>query len=494
MSNQPNLNFSPDEPAIKAFMEQILLKSFANEGLTEVKEQAKFCQEQSQEIGKGRKITASWMGKNLLGPYNENKPISLSLPYLDAIDNLIHHLKKSKIHQEHLILGVPVLNAFKEYVKSFFERIKDPLKFIEQMYGDQSTVKFLDGSKWHLYERIGKKQSPLQTDWGIAVGIVDFTTTGNYTSAEVRFKNENSIRRYEGIASKDPESDYLYLDLSLKEGGGKRAHMSFRLDETEWDKQQLLLGMFCFHSKSYGHLLTKTVIMERVEQESHPTQTAGRGIAINEYMSDEEEFIGIDENIRKLFYNRELNRMSFPDSIISNLNELSDFLETQRASLESQQLMKQLCGTYQVIFNLPKIDLKSDTLQINYDVDALALRIEFTHILKAKLEKKKTWVSETCLEASDHFVVLSLHAKKSGEDKSYKKSSPLSMVIHLPQDELSIEDCDFFPGMLIGLNDAEFGRIGCPVILLKQGLNYDEHHATIHSWFTGMLPEKKFIL
>jgi glycosyltransferase involved in cell wall biosynthesis len=342
-------------------------------------------------------------------------------------------------------------------------------RFLEK----NNSLKYLENTQWAVYERTGEK--PVKgAHWGIAVSKLAFTANVDFLCVEMYSVFDTKKRFYEGWASTDAKTDYLYIYMTLRNEPSKRFQLVLRLTESDFDSHSIMIGHATYHSKIYGHLLSKTVILQKIGNtpnsdlkisgQDRNMSLDSQNIIIENHLYGSEEFNKIDSNIRQFLYPREMNRMSTPNDSIGDLNDLKQFLNKKKHKRLNRDLEKHFCNKYFVYYRRTGKEITEDEMTISYDSEAICLKVEYIHWPDSSKKITKKWIGEIYLNKAKTGIILELHHEKNEEE------NPILLTFLLPNLKIPFEDAQCFPGIISGLDDATQGPIAFICLVVKKGI------------------------
>jgi hypothetical protein len=309
-------------------------------------------------------------------------------------------------------------------------------------FSESSSPDFLQGSNWVFYERIGKEPANKQ-GWGITIGKISFgESQGHFLPVNfLRENNDQVIIEYEGMATKDER--HVYLDLFQK-GKSLRVNMVLRIYDAP-DKQEMFLGHFTFFSTVYNRLLSKVVILTKL-------QGIDSNIQIGRINYGSEDYKLLDDYIQAFLYSRHLNRMSTPQRNIGNLNILKMFLDEFQGKNTNKLLMDYFQGKYYLYYQRSDYKMTVDEFEIKFSQESNSLEVEYFHKPKDNTYK---WYGKPYLNKERRCIILELSNNYPKDLEALDTENPILVTFQIPSEESTTwTAADSFPGIIAGLEDT----------------------------------------
>lgn len=395
----------------------------------------------------GITLTQDTLYNTLFEPYSNKADTHLSLEYFDRLYDYLTQFanKTKKLNAKDL----EQLDKFKSLKSSHFTSVKKSAPSNKPLLtkdpNQSNILKHLIDTTWNFYERIGDEDIR-NAKWGIAIGELRFFIhpTMKVLFAELRFKIGNAERMYKGKVHSDG-SAHIYLELELE---NKRAYVTIRTADTDYEHQSLLLGHFMYFSKFYRHVLSKAIIVEKHVKQINLTP-------VGEHHCESDDYKKIDENIKWYLYNRDANRLSMPKSVISNMSDLNDFITNRQNDDPAIGALQHLYGKYIIFYKLITGDIFHDEFELKIDSGNEFTIGVYTHFPDANKRNNKTWRGRAYLNGAVDSRVLVLELSEIPNKKREREiqEDPILLTLNLPNDELNFDDCECYSGMLTGLQD-----------------------------------------
>jgi len=443
---EKNLKFDADDPILKALFQEVLDPFFRSQRINSKTAKGNFLANKSETFQTPHRIKKSELTKNLFKPFSEGQTCSLSINYCYGILEVLQKL----VYQRELADEKELIYAFKTHFEEKYSGPKSSSVF--KLFGeDDFKVPELDKTEWWLYERTGDKPTR-NAKWGIAVGKIKFLTSAKQMMVEASFcYRDNRIIEENGVATHDDHKDYVYIDLLSTDGMRKRSSLALRLAEAYLSEQQIMVGHFTYHSVSYQHLVSKTVILQK--------KSLLPEMSIGDFSTGSAQYLLIPESIRQFLYPRESNRMSLPKRIVTDLGGLTEFLSSSREGKLSVTIKNHFCGDYLVYYKPNPHELQEDKLEIFKNEEAIELQCEYRHY--TDLEKRVPQYFFGKPYRNNRKIVIELSNEKTAEDKA---ENPLLLTFNLPQ---HFESSQCFPGVLSTLMGEELAPASFVVLIVK---------------------------
>ncbi|MEO8173652.1 MAG: hypothetical protein ABI581_11235 [Sediminibacterium sp.] len=464
----------PNNEVVTAFFTLLNEKIFPVEYLINNERRATYLAEQwpdTQEYkklnpderkGRKGKFNVDYIKKTLFDKYKNGSEINLSADYCGKIRKIVLHLQRDQAKANVNPITGDDIGVVNEFTKLFDEKEltqTDKKDIMSRLFGNQTSADYLSGSQWVLYERSGEKDSDGSLR-KISVGRILFSRGRKHVEVEMRTKMDDAVRIRIGIATVDLHSTFLFLDMiNEKDPHQRRANMVLSLITEDPPSQSLMVGHFTFYSRLFEHLLSKTVVLERIDSETD------NHVKIGDYSPLSDEYNKhIPEEIRQFLYPRIMNRMSLPKETISNIDSLRSFLKKKKAEKISEKILL-LCQDYYVYY-MKKGSLVEDNLSIKHNTEEFSIDAHYKH--SANKASPKKWLGKVYHNGSKQGISLELsnEKRKDGED------DPILLIFWIPSSD-NIPNYECFPGLISGLEDDTRGPISFECLLVAKKVNFD---------------------
>ncbi|MDJ1470343.1 hypothetical protein [Xanthocytophaga flava] len=463
--------FAHNHPIIKQLFDLLEKKLFQPNNLTTNSQKADFIHRVSQQHASVAEkeyepLNSRQIRERFIIKYQNRKPVSLTQNYWEKLRLAISFYNTQQTNQaqklsdlELSFLNITFKNSFDKIKPNQPKTIQFKPSHLPNWFNSGSCPQYLENSEWYIFERIGKKLLKNEK-WGIAVGSISFKKNKDLPYLEVTMTTmlENRDRIFKGIASKDTQNDYLYLDLVFEDDSKKRSNIILRLAEEEISKQTILIGHYSYHSKLYRHLLSKTVILLKKDSIKDII------LKIESYYEGDPYFEKIPIQIAKFLYFRERNRMSMPKEQISSLEELNNYLVEHRRQ-KIDRILNHFTGKYYVYFQRDGY-IEEDSLFIDDDKYADLIYATFEHSPDIDKKNTKRWKGQVFLNEPKQGIILELSNEKSSETNE-EYEDPILLTFNIPDELIAFEASECFPGIISGLSDKS-GPIAYLCLVVKQ--------------------------
>jgi len=375
-----------------------------------------------------------------------------------------------------------------------YEKASKPVNLINDFFRKRHYFSYLEGSKWFVFERVGGNSNDPKK-WGYSIGILEFIGNSQKEYLEVKlqsqFDGHNS--EYRGIAMPDRARHYMHIYLQESNGfhsedfTSRVSQMVLPLNSVE--SHTMFLGHLTFHSKRYSRLNTKTIILLNLNSEE------GKKIKISSptaYYKSSEQIHEIPLVISQFLYNRSLNRLSLPLNTITNSQELNLFIDTNRNSHRSSK-MDYFCKDFVIMFLDNDKKLSKDKLRIEFSHEEQTYQGRLEHYPTHSEDSHKRVFHGTVHLISDKTICLELSNEKFNTLTDFEE--PVLLSFSIPVDDIHFKDCEFFPGLISGLNDSDKRPAATNCLVIKKDDNkVDEKIALgfLMKWSIFIMPEHKF--
>ena len=373
-----------------------------------------------------------WMKKNP----GEKSFIKLRIDDLRELGNFMRAAARDFHYEEHLKL----VDAY--FTKYLGEKPQAEAEeaTTEQPHHDAAASEaswLVKGSPWYLYARVGEDDTKeARAKYAIGVAELSFASENGGLSATAEFYVKKKDRRHKGEVSFDKYSQYLYIVLASFHSRFKGL-LSLKLAEADRPHQTLMLGHFTYHSTTYKHLVTDTVVLQKKEG-------IDSVVPKGDHYADGEVFEKIDQRIRRFLYPREKNRLSLPKITIAHIGELEAFLEGQekkstKASLEHFE------ESYAVFYKGKDGRIFEDMLEIRMNRERRYYEGKYTHT-----QHKKTYVGQVFTDSE----LIAVRLDEYPEERKQDENSIL-LTFHIPGKRSNLAEVECLPGLLSGLQDSD---------------------------------------
>lgn len=402
----------------------------------------------------------------------------------------------------------------------------DDFKIIIQRHesfwkSDINTIpeKFQD-SFWVCHERTdgNSKESDLieKNKWGIVKCSVEIKTLTEENYTPIIIKSELGATKYafEGIVTFDSQSKYLIAQLrrNVPESTNRATPTFYIIPVFDEKDQELAIGYTLYFSIISRRFITKTVVW----------QHSNVRVPVENLDSKDKKFSKIDLKIRRYLNSRVLNRLTLPSLPITNLDvqnrnrfdSLQNWLMKRTDSVESDSDLMACVDTYYIcyfagdikkakypsniesesVFSEEQINecndylLKSiqvDKLEISFDENQVEFIAKYIHTNRKGVESSSKKVKDTNFNGYVRIKKATVEVILEQEKRElyshltnpfgYKNTSASYIllnfcipIVHENSAKETLNDRDFFPGLLSGLNDKNNNPISFKALVIKR--------------------------
>ena len=228
--------------------------------------------------------------------------------------------------------------------------------------------------------------------------------------------------------------------------------LSLKLAEADRPHQTLMLGHFTYHSTTYKHLLTKTIVLQKKEG-IEPV------VPIGDHYADGEVFGKIDQRIRRFLYPRERNRLSLPKITITQISELEAFLEEQEKK-STKGSLEHFAESYTVFYKGRDGSIFEDVLEIRMNHERRYYEGKYT-----RAQQEKTYMGQVFADNE----LIAVRLDEYPEERQQDENSVL-LTFHIPRKRSNHAEVECLPGLLSGLQESDGLLVSYLCLLVrKQG-------------------------
>lgn len=457
------IQFPPNDQVMRDLFALLEEKVFRLQGKKTNKEKAEYLEELALEYNVPN-LASSELKDHLISPYLKGSNIELSKEYGNHLYDLLQKIKEPFKFTEQL----EVLENFRQRVNQSVTISHQPLHLpVLHSLKAKPSLSYLENTEWLIFERMGDQ--PIEgAIWGLGVSKLFFKSDGGYLGVEMHSNYEQLERKHVGIASADTQLDYLFIDMVMTDNSGKRANLVLRLADTDTEHQSTMIGHYTYHSRRYKHLLSKTVVLQQII--GH-VQTGGPSLLADlksgEYLYSDPEYKKTPIEIRQFLYSREMNRMSFPDTIISDLSELEKFHKNHREEKLNTVLLNSFCNDYFVYYKHSDGTITEDDLSLSYNEEAILIEASFLHQTDLHGKNIKTWMGVPIINEQKRAISIKLNDAKN---ITHQEDDPILITFWLPDVRMHYDYCECFPGLISGLEDATKEPIGFICLVVRKDI------------------------
>ncbi|AUD02146.1 hypothetical protein [Spirosoma pollinicola] len=396
--------------------------------------------------------------------------------------------------------------------------IDDHLRFWRQASNNTIPDPFTD-SHWKSYERTDANKNP-KASWGIAKSHIYISQQNERGFTSILFKSKYNEEEYEssGIVTYDKNSKYLIAQLirhAKIKNDTPETNSFFVMRVRDPENQSLLIGHYINYSIHFERFITKTVIWHKVDKSFSP----------EDLVNADNKFTTIPISIRRFLYSRIHNRLNLPLRGLSNLDNPNDkdrslhgWVEERVAAIYQDKKLLACVDKYYVCYfygeaiNLTKLTenqqkgaplednsledeiakfIRIDTLDIDYDDDAVAFNATYKHftqdthiqskkiftqsIFRGKIARENSTVQVFCEQekyvsikyrdksTSGNFILLNFKIPNCADDKAFE----------------IFNSYDYFEGIISGLSDSKNDPLSFRALIIKRRLNNSKRKVSV---------------
>lgn len=358
--------------------------------------------------------------------------------------------------------------------------------------------KIFDNTRWISYERTDPDNTPNAT-WGIASSIIQI---GNYKNdiTPIFFQSRYGEGLYEcaGHVYYNLSSGYLIASLLRHANENNKVLETpcfFVMRVRDPQHQTLMLGHYINYSLYFEKFITKSVIWKK--DDNNILQESPQDL-----VNASEGFKKIDINIRRYLYSRQLNRLSLPHTGISNLNNkndqdrsLSKWLNKHIADVISDKKLRACVDKYYVCYlsldynvvlksdneirgQLITKHLHLDNFEIRYEDDGVEFTSQYTHyIMDGEKSIENIYIGKVSRNHTtiQTYVEFERFVSKPGRMiRTSNNAILLSFTVppcNADQAKTVFNECNYFEGIISGLNDPDNKPISLRCLVVKRKIN-----------------------
>jgi hypothetical protein len=285
MRNTKEPTFRAGEPAIEKLM-KMLAPYFTSIDIKSASAMGNRLGEIYRGYFRNNELKGAQLTQKLFKPYANGHPCSLSLQHCRLFYNLLREMRDSHVFQDH----GDALSGFKDFIER------------EGLYADDAskkgiTSRFLEkkssaAETWLIYENIEESLTK-EKHRGIKVVKIILTPDSKQLEASVIYKHDSELRQDKGIVLYYNRKDNFYIDIIAADNSCKKSLLVLRRSEIDAKSEALMLGYHNCYPTGHNHLTTKTVVLQRIEE--------NKAIVPGDYYEGQENYALIPERIREFY-------------------------------------------------------------------------------------------------------------------------------------------------------------------------------------------------